>query len=304
MEDDSRVMESDLTKVTTELEIKGEQGLQDQLDSVESTLAHLQRDKEQQDRRAAAAQLLYDRLGAHRAEAKRSYVRPFREQVENLGRIVFGPSLSVELDPEDLQITSRTLGGVTIPYESLSTGAKEQLCVISRLACAALVNPRTPDSPDIGAPVIIDDAFGYSDPSRLERLGAVLNLAGRQSQVIVLTCTPERYRNIGTADVVRLDGQPRRPPVTTAVPNGSAATEAPSDPATAGRYDTQLVLDCLRQSATPLAKSEILTRSGLPAEAWPATIAALLEQGEIHQEGQKRGTRYRCTPLTTDDPRA
>jgi hypothetical protein len=26
---------------------------------------------------------------------------------------------------------------------------------------------------------------------------------------------------------------------------------------------------------------------------WSATIGALLEQGKVHQEGQKRGTRYR-----------
>ncbi len=207
MDSDSRHLESELTRVTTELEIKGEQGLQDQLDSVESRLVHLNRKKAQLDRQAAAAQLLYEQLAAHRDAAKRSYVRPFREQVEKLGKIVFGPSLAVELDHKNLQITSRTLDGVTIPYESLSTGAKEQLCVISRLACAALVNPRPSGSPDIGAPVIIDDAFGYSDTSRLERLGAVLALAGRQSQVIVLTCTPERYRNVGSAKVVRLDAE-------------------------------------------------------------------------------------------------
>lgn len=293
MDGDNRGLESELTKVTTELEIKGEQGLQDQLDSAKSTLTHLQRDKEQRDRRAAAAQLLRDRLAAHRAEAKRSYVRPFREQVENLGRIVFGPDLSVELDPEELQITSRTLGGVTIPYESLSTGAKEQLCVISRLACAALVNPRTGQSPDTGAPVIIDDAFGYSDASRLERLGAVLNLAGRQSQVIVLTCTPERYRNIGTANVVRLDGQPRQPPPTTASPNGPTPAGTRSDADPAGHSHTQLVLDCLSRSDESLSKGEILARSELPPEAWAAAIAELLAQGAVQQEGQKRGTRYR-----------
>ena len=42
------------------------------------------------------------------------------------------------------------------------------------------------------------------------------------------------------------------------------------------------------------------THSGLPAEVWPATIAALLEQGAVHQEGQKRGSRYRLAPPETD----
>lgn len=305
MDGDNRDLESELTKVGAELEVKGEQGLQDQLDAAESTLTHLQRDKEQRDRRAAAAHLLYDRLATHRAEAKRSYVRPFREQVESLGRIVFGPNLRIELDPEDLQITSRTLDGVTVPYQSLSTGAKEQLCVISRLACAALVNPTMPDSLDRGAPVIIDDAFGYSDASRLERLGAVLSLAGRQSQVIVLTCTPERYRNIGTANVVRLDGQQRRPSPTTAGPNGTRTPRTPSIARLTGHSDAELVHDCLRRSDGSLSRADILARSGLPPEAWTAAIAGLLAQGAVQQEGQKRGTRYRLTSaIITPDPGA
>ncbi|WP_458039545.1 ATP-binding protein, partial [Klebsiella pneumoniae] len=74
-----------------------------------------------------------------------------------------------------------------VDHEALSGGAKEQLGIISRLACAMLVDPAD------GVPVIIDDALGYTDPERLASMGAVLGHAGRQTQVIVLTCTPQRY---------------------------------------------------------------------------------------------------------------
>jgi uncharacterized protein YhaN len=57
---------------------------------------------------------------------------------------------------------------------------------------------------DGGAPLIIDDALGYSDEDRLERMGAVLNAAGRTMQVIVLTCVPARFRRIGGAHTIRL----------------------------------------------------------------------------------------------------
>lgn len=53
--------------------------------------------------------------------------------------------------------------------------------------------------------MIIDDALGYSDPARLERLGAAFGVAGKDCQVIVLTCEPGRYRGIGGAKVVPLD---------------------------------------------------------------------------------------------------
>jgi uncharacterized protein YhaN len=66
------------------------------------------------------------------------------------------------------------------------------------LACASIV------AVDGGAPVIIDDALGWTDPHRLERIGAAIAVAGRTCQVIVLTCTPGRYASVGEASVVRL----------------------------------------------------------------------------------------------------
>jgi uncharacterized protein YhaN len=35
-------------------------------------------------------------------------------------------------------------------------------------------------------------------------MGALLSAAGEHSQVIVLTCQPERYRHVSDANVIRL----------------------------------------------------------------------------------------------------
>ena len=59
-------------------------------------------------------------------------------------------------------------------------------------------------APDGGVPVILDDTLGYSDPERLKAMGAVLALAGRSCQVIVMTCYPERYSEVGGATTFRL----------------------------------------------------------------------------------------------------
>ena len=72
--------------------------------------------------------------------------------------------------------------------------ARGQICVLSRLACACLV-ATGPKADAQGAPLIFDDALGNSETQRLERLGAVLDTAGRRAQIIVLTCDPDRYRN-------------------------------------------------------------------------------------------------------------
>ena len=187
-----------LTKLRGRLELQGEGGLHAQLSEAESHYRHLERSHERTESRAQAAQLLYETFAARRAESRRRYVAPFKEHIERFGRIVFGPTFEIELD-DDLKVARRTLDGVTLDIGQLSVGAREQIGVLSRLACAAIVSPGGG-----GAPVVLDDALGWSDPSRLARMGAAIATAGRECQVIVLTCTPGRYAHVGNATVVSL----------------------------------------------------------------------------------------------------
>jgi chromosome segregation ATPase len=190
-------LERDLRDLELKLEIRGEQGLASQLDELERSLDELLSERQRIDARADAAQLLHQTFDTHRTAAQVRYRAPLKAEIERLGKIVFGEDLSVTLD-DDLTITERTLDGMTVPFDQLSIGAQEQLGVLARLACAALVGDEG------GAPVILDDALGWSDPGRLGRMGAALNIAGRTSQVIVLTCFPDRYAAVGNAEVVRL----------------------------------------------------------------------------------------------------
>ena len=148
-------------------------------------------------RRAGAAQLLQSVMNRHREQSRLRYVDPFRTEVERLGSIVFGADFEVQIDAE-LRIVSRTLDGRTVPFESLSGGAKEQLGIVARLASAALV------AKEDGVPVIIDDALGFSDPDRLAQMGEVFDAVGGDGQVIVLTCSPERYSGIADAQHLQL----------------------------------------------------------------------------------------------------
>jgi hypothetical protein len=183
--------------LAVKLELQGEQGLAQQLDEARSELDHLTRDHERLEARARAALLLHDTFAARRAESHQRYIAPFRERIEQLGRIVFGDTFEVELD-DDLRIATRTLHHKTVAFDQLSVGTREQLGILGRLACAAIV------SDDGGAPVIFDDALGWTDPSRLQRMGAAIASAGRSCQIIVLTCTPGRYASVGTATVIPL----------------------------------------------------------------------------------------------------
>lgn len=147
--------------------------------------------------RAASANLLWTTLSRHKAAAQAEYVAPLETELDKLGKLVFGRSFGVQVGPE-LQIISRTLGGVTVSFDALSAGTQEQLALLGRLAVARLVDP------DRSAPVILDDTLGFADPQRLENLNVVLNAAGKEAQVIVLTCQPERFSSVGGAKTVNL----------------------------------------------------------------------------------------------------
>jgi len=186
-----------LHDLSVELSVIGSEGRQGQLDDAEAELARARADHARIAERAAAVTMLRETMGRHRDSTRQRYVRPYRTELERLGRIVFGPSFEVEVDT-GLTIRSRTLHGRTVPYESLSGGAREQLGILARLAGAALVS--TEDT----VPVVIDDALGFSDPDRLKKMGAVFNSVGDRGQVIVLTCQPSRYDGVADAAVIEL----------------------------------------------------------------------------------------------------
>lgn len=180
------------------LEIRGEKGLQGLQGQAEVRLRQAEREHDGTEARAKAAKLLKETFESHRRRAHQRYVQPFKERIDQFGRIVFGPTFEVELS-EELEVVGRTLDGVTLDIGQLSTGAREQLGVLSRLACAAIVSPD-----DGGVPVMIDDALGWSDPQRLQSMGAAIATAGQQCQVVILTCTSGRYSYVGNAKVVSL----------------------------------------------------------------------------------------------------
>lgn len=186
-----------LRELTAQLRVYGSEGRKGRLDAALTDREHARADHARIERRATAAQLLQSVMTRHRDQSRLRYVNPFRAEVERLGRIVFGEDFEVEIDGE-LRMLNRTLSGRTVPFDSLSGGAKEQLGIVARLATAALV------AADDGVPVVIDDALGFSDPERLAKMGRVFDAVGGDGQVIVLTCSPERYAGIGGAQHLEL----------------------------------------------------------------------------------------------------
>lgn len=192
-----RTLEISQAEVRARLRDHGEDGLAERRDQALAARDAAASELARWTQRAEARRRLYEALRTARDAAHRAKVSPLRDRITTLGRVVFGQSLIVEVS-DDLAVHSRTLDGRTVPFESLSVGAREQFGVLTRLACAMIV------AEDGGVPVMLDDALGFSDPRRLEAMGAVLSLASAACQVIVLTCYPERYRHVGGAKTVSL----------------------------------------------------------------------------------------------------
>ncbi|OBH88730.1 AAA family ATPase [Mycobacterium sp. E2989] len=187
----------ELRETTIELSVFGGEGRQGKLDAAETEREHAVSEHIRVGSRARAARLLRSVMTRHRDTTRQRYVEPYRAELQRLGRPVFGPTFEVDID-SDLCIRSRTLNGVTVPYESLSGGAKEQLGILARLAGAAMV------AKEDAVPVVVDDALGFSDPDRLAKMGEVFDTVGTHGQVIVLTCSPDRYDGVKGAHRIDL----------------------------------------------------------------------------------------------------
>ena len=127
------------SELQASLDYRSDRGPQGPYDEALSQFQKVLREHERTEVRAMAARLLLETFEKHRSKAHQRYVEPFKERIDEFGRIVFGQTFSVELN-EDLEVVSRTLDGKTLDLVQLSTGTREQLGVLSRLACAKLVS--------------------------------------------------------------------------------------------------------------------------------------------------------------------
>ncbi|MDK1027192.1 MAG: AAA family ATPase [Actinomycetota bacterium] len=195
--DDLRENEDRRRELRIKLSVETERGPAQYADEAASLLMEISRKYDRLESKAAATRLLQGVFKEHRNTARQRYNQPFRDRIESLGRIVYGPNFEVLLS-DDLSIARRTLDDTTLDFGQLSTGAQEQLGLLARLACATLV------ADEGGVPVIFDDALGWTDPGRLERMGAAISTAAEDCQIIILTCVPDRYSAVGKASTVTL----------------------------------------------------------------------------------------------------
>lgn len=190
-----------LTREKRDLEVElgalGRNGVGERLAEAEGDLALKQSRLARANEQAEASRLLHDVLNAAQRESKDRWLGPVRHRVAPYLRLLH-PDSDIVLNEETLELEGMVRNGRAEPFEDLSTGAREQVAVITRLALAEIL--RGAGHP---AAVILDDALVNTDEERLERMHLVLHRAAEQLQVLVLTCRERDFIGLG-APIVRM----------------------------------------------------------------------------------------------------
>jgi hypothetical protein len=150
---------------------------------------------------ADAWNLLVSVLSEAERDAKEAFLEPVRKCIDPFLQLLL-PNVSVKIDEETFEITGVTRDGRVEPYTDLSGGMREQLSILVRIAFAIYLREK-----DYPAAVILDDALVYSDPDRFDRMQLALGKAAETVQILILTCNPAHWRQLG-APIRRLaDGR-------------------------------------------------------------------------------------------------
>lgn len=153
-------------------------------------------------RKANAARMLYAVLEKHRSSAEKDYSIHFAKYINDLAKSFYGEDVHFDVS-DSFEILSRRMGSTEVNVADLSTGAKEQLAILIRLALTQIVQVGEP------FPVILDDEFAHSDPDRIAMMHNIFSDFGDDQQFIMLTCSPEKfssYKPVKTIDLAALRG--------------------------------------------------------------------------------------------------
>jgi len=193
-ERDQHARDRQIAQLEAALVAVGAQGLEEELAQRQSEVAQAQRRLAELRRRTEALDFLLQKLELRRQALTRRLQAPLQKHLDRYLQLLF-PSGSLQVE-EDLVPGALTRPGLRGPeasgFDTLSFGAREQMGVISRLAYADLLK-------EAGRPtlIILDDVLVYSDPSRLSQMKRVLFDAAQRHQVLLFTCHPESWRDMG-----------------------------------------------------------------------------------------------------------
>lgn len=192
-----RSRQNEIILLQGKLEEAGAQGLEEERAEQCVRAEAAQRRYQELKRRAEALDLLLTLLEAKRQELIKRLQAPLRIHINRYVQILFPQAtldIGEDLTPGRLTRPNQDVAGSSGLVGDLSFGAREQMGVITRLAYADLLQ-------ESGRPtlIILDDALVHSDDQRLEQMKRVIFDAAQRHQVLLFTCHPGAWRDLGVA---------------------------------------------------------------------------------------------------------
>jgi uncharacterized protein YhaN len=179
-------LERDIGRLTGQIQTAGGEGIGEALAAAQEQCALARRECARIEGRVAMLQLLRDTVVDCLSEGREHFYAPVRRHVRPFLNDLF-PGAELELG-DGFAITGIKRER-TEAFDRLSDGTQEQVAVLVRLALGAMLAER-----GAAAPIILDDALVYCDDDRIQRMFDALSRAGKNQQIIVLTC---RLRSFG-----------------------------------------------------------------------------------------------------------
>ena len=173
------------------VEVAEGEGLDEAIGQKEREFELFEEELKRTEREVQVLSLLLRTLRDAEQEAKERYLSPVLNRVRPYLQLLF-PGANICID-ENLHITGvvRQFGHEEA-FHRLSIGTQEQIAVLVRLAFAEmLVEQGQP------ATIILDDALVYSDDRRMGRMFDILNMVGKNVQVIIFTCREQLFEQLG-----------------------------------------------------------------------------------------------------------
>ncbi|MBL8327604.1 MAG: AAA family ATPase [Rubrivivax sp.] len=184
----------DIAALEAALEAQGASGLEEQAAELQRDAQTAQRRCRELAQRAQALDHLVQLLRDKRAALAQRLRAPLQKHLNHALGILF-PGAHIEVDEQLApgRLTRQLAGREeTGSFEEMSVGAREQLGIVARLAYADLLR-------EAGRPtlLVLDDALVHSDEERVGCMQQVLYDAGQRHQLLIFTCHPAAWRDLG-----------------------------------------------------------------------------------------------------------
>ncbi|QQC65765.1 AAA family ATPase [Paraburkholderia ginsengisoli] len=179
-----------IAQLRSQLETVGASGLGERLAALDARVEQATRRKDELALRASALSLLDEVLVDERDAALAQLRAPLTERLGHYLKRIF-PQSSMALG-DDLSPATLDRYGRADTLDALSFGTREQLGILTRLAYADLLKAS-------GRPTLLmlDDAAVHTDAARRDALKRALIDAATRHQILVFTCHPELWDDLG-----------------------------------------------------------------------------------------------------------